>query len=182
MALGIAAIAQSPISSLGGKSAFVDVTGLELTSELGNVTVTAIQNPTVAVTGIELTGALGQAQTDPDVIAVGQQLSITTATPTIIADANIEVTGQSLTPTLGDEIAFTDVTVEVTGINAGTVEVNSVEIDLNTPVDLTGNSLNIDQASPSIIAWSNVDPDVTNVWTEVDTEDNNTWSEVDIAA
>jgi hypothetical protein len=53
----------------------------------------------------------------------------------------------------------------------------SVTIDLNTPVDLTGQQLTVALNSPLITAWSNVDPDVTNTWTEVNTSDTaNTWS------
>jgi hypothetical protein len=48
---------------------------------------------------------------------------------------------------------------------------------LVTGIQLTG-SLN----SPLITAWSNVDPDVTNIWTEVNKDVSNNWTEVDKAA
>ena len=48
--LGITALSQSPISSLGGTNVNVAVTGLQLTSSIGVSTVTA--NADVNVTGI----------------------------------------------------------------------------------------------------------------------------------
>ena len=81
----------------------------------------------------------------------------------------------------GDETAFTDVTASVTGQALNTNE-GSVTIDLNTPVNLTGQQLNTALNSPLITAWSNVDPDVTNTWTEVNEGVSNNWAEVDIAA
>ena len=52
--LGITAIAQSPIASLGGTNASVAVSGIELTTAVGAVTITAIQNPTIELTGVNL--------------------------------------------------------------------------------------------------------------------------------
>ena len=41
---GITAIAQSPIASLGGTNASVAVSGIEFTTAVGAVTITATQN------------------------------------------------------------------------------------------------------------------------------------------
>jgi len=101
---------------------------------------------------------------------------------TVTGTANLNVTGSAMTIAQGDETAFTSVDVAVTGQNIGTVEVSSVEVDLNTPVDLTGQQLNTALNTPLITAWSNVDPDVTNTWTEVNEGVSNNWAEVDIAA
>ena len=60
--------------------------------------------------------------------------------------------------------------------------VASVEIDLNTIVNVTGIQLTGLLNSPLITAWSNVDPDVTNIWTEVNKDVSNNWTEVDKAA
>jgi len=228
--LGITALSQSPISSLGGTNVNVAVTGEQLTSNTGATTiqananvfltgipltstvddVTVALNTPVNVTGEDLTINLGDENvvTDVAVEVTGEQLNWSPiGTYSISADgnqsiiagpeqeletdlgdltltgtANVSVTGLNASITLGDETAFTDVTVEVTGQDIGTVEVNSVEIDLNTPVDLTGQQLNTALNTPLITAWSNVDPGVSNTWTEVDTQDTNTWTEVDIAA
>jgi hypothetical protein len=227
--LGITALSQSPISSLGGTNVNVSVTGIDLTTSLGietiqanaNVILTGIPltstvddvtidlNTQVNLTGEDLTINLGDenAVTDVAVEVTGEQLDWTIGTYSISADgnqsiiagpeqeletdlgsltltgtANVPVTGVSASITLGDESAFTDVDVAVTGQNIGTVEVNSVEIDLNTPVDLTGQQLTVALNNPLITAWSNVDPGVNNTWTEVNTSDTAVWVEVDLAA
>ena len=41
-------------------------------------------------------------------------------------------------------------------------------VDLNTPVDVTGQQMSISVGNTGTIAWSNVDPGVANVWVEVD--------------
>ena len=54
--LGITAISQSPIASLGGTNVNVNVTGIELTSNIGASTIQA--NANVNVTGIQLTSSI----------------------------------------------------------------------------------------------------------------------------
>ena len=85
--LGITAIAQSPIASLGGTNASVAVSGIELTTAVGAVTITAIQNPTIQLTGVTATTTLGAIQVDPDVIATGQDLTVRIGPYSIQADA-----------------------------------------------------------------------------------------------
>ena len=232
--LGITAIAQSPIASLGGTNASVAVTGIELTTALGAVTITTVQNPTIQVTGVNASTTLGAIQVDPDVIATGQDLTISIGPYSIQADAtgvilqgeneletsvgslsltgdaNVSLTGATATTAVGDaDATFTvnvtgvemtatagtlamtgdanvtlttnlltisdgeetvsiDVTVAVTGLTTMTTALNSVTVDLNTPVDVTGQQLTISEGNTGTIAWSNVDPGVTNTWVEVD--------------
>lgn len=232
--LGITAIAQSPIASLGGTNASVAVSGIELTTAVGAVTITAIQNPTVQPTGVTAATTLGAIQVDPDVIATGQDLTVrigpysiqadatgvilqgeneletavgnvtldiavdapltgaamtsavgdadatftvavsgidlTTSTGTLAAtgDANVDVTTNLLTISDGEENVSIDVTVAVTGLITMTTALNSVTVDLNTPVDVTGQQLTISEGNTGTIAWSNVDPGVSNTWVEVD--------------
>ena len=232
--LGITAIAQSPIASLGGTNASVAVSGIELTTAVGAVSITAIQNPTIQPTGVTATTTLGAIQVDPDVIATGQDLTVrigpysiqadatgvilqgeneletavgnvtldiavdapltgaamtsavgdaeatftvavsgidlTTSTGTLAAtgDANVDVTTNLLTISDGEESVSIDVTVAVTGLTTMTTAINSVTVDLNTPVDVTGQQLTISQGNTGTIAWSNVDPGVSNTWVEVD--------------
>lgn len=232
--LGITAIAQSPIASLGGTNASVAVSGIELTTAVGAVTITAIQNPTVQPTGVTAATTLGAIQVDPDVIATGQDLTVrigpysiqadatgvilqgeneletavgnvtldiavdapltgaamtsavgdadatftvavsgidlTTSTGTLAAtgDANVDVTTNLLTISDGEENVSIDVTVAVTGLTTMTTALNSVTVDLNTPVDVTGQQLTISEGNTGTIAWSNVDPGVSNTWVEVD--------------
>ena len=234
--LGITAIAQSPIASLGGTNANVNVTGIQLTSASGAVSITAIQNPTIQLTTNLLTTQTGAIQVDPDVIVTGQELSFVIGTYSVQADATTtivagsekeletsvgttSVTGDALTILSGvnattavgqADATFTvlvsgnelesdtgtigpitgtanvslttnlltisdqpvdvsiDVTASITGLTLMTTAVASVTVDLDTPVDLTGQQLSISEGNSGTIAWSNVDPGVSNVWVEVD--------------
>jgi len=233
--LGITAIAQSPIASLGGTNASIEVTGIALTTATGSVSITAIQNPTIQLTGVTASTTLGDIQVDPDVIVTGEQLTTVIgpysvqadATTTIVAGSEKEletsvgtvtlisavdapVTGIDLTSAVGQvDATFTvlvdgldittstgtlaatgdanvdattnlltisdqavdisiDVTASITGLTTMTTAVASVTVDLDTPVDLTGQQMSISVGNTGTIAWSNVDPGVSNVWVEVD--------------
>ena len=233
--LGITAIAQSPIASLGGTNASIEVTGIALTTATGSVSITAIQNPTIQLTGVTASTTLGNIQVDPDVIVTGEQLTTVIgpysvqadATTTIVAGSEKEletsvgtvtlisavdapVTGINMTSAVGQvEATFTvlvdgldittstgtlaatgnanvnattnlltisdqavdvsiDVTASVTGLTTMTTAIASVTVDLDTPVDLTGQQMSISVGNTGTIAWSNVDPGVSNVWVEVD--------------
>ena len=234
--LGITAIAQSPLASLGGTNANVNVTGNQLTSAVGSVSITAIQNPTIQLTTNLLNTQTGAIQVDPDVIVTGEQLSFVIGTYSISADGNativagpekeletsvgavtinangstilsgvnattavgqvdgvftVLVTGNELdseTGTIGpitgtanvsvstnlltisDEPVDVsiDVTASITGLTLMTTAVASVTVDLDTPVDLTGQQMAANVGNTGTIAWSNVDPGVSNVWVEVD--------------
>jgi hypothetical protein len=91
------------------------------------------------------------------------------------------VTGVSASITLGEENAFIDVGVAVIGQELNTDE-GSVTVDLNTPVDLTGQQLTVSLNNTKITAWEEIDPGVSNVWTEIDPGVSNVWTEVDLAA
>ena len=231
--LGITAIAQSPIASLGGTNASIEVTGIALTTTTGSVSVTTVRNPTIQLSGVTASTTLGAIQVDPDVIATGQDLTLNigpysiqadatgvilqgeneletavgtvsldiavdapvtgapmtsavgdadatftvavsgidiTTTPgslSITGDANVSATTNLLTISDGEEDVSIDVTVSVTGNNL-TTAINSITVDLNTPVDVTGQELSVSEGNTGTIAWSNVDPGVSNVWVEVD--------------
>ena len=86
--LGITAIAQSPIASLGGTNASVAVSGIELTTAVGAVTITIVSksyNTSNRCKCLQLN--LGAIQVDPDVIATGQDLSFVIGPYSIQADA-----------------------------------------------------------------------------------------------
>jgi len=234
--LGITAIAQSPIASLGGTNAFVAVSGVQLTSAVGSVSITAIQNPTIQLTTNLLNTQTGAIQVDPDVIPSGQELSFVIGTYSVSADGNASIiagpekeletsvgattviangtavlSGVNATTAVGQaDGVFTvlvsgnelesdtgtigpitgtanvsattnlltisdqpvdvsiDVTASVTGLTSLTTAVASVTVDLNTPVDVTSQQMSISVGNTGTIAWSNVDPGVSNVWVEVD--------------
>ena len=234
--LGITAIAQSPIASLGGTNANVDVTGIQLTTAVGSVSITAIRNPTIQLTTNLLNTQTGAIQVDPDVIVTGQQISFVIGTYSVQADATTTIvagpekeletsvgtltatgngtailTGVNATTAVGQaDGVFTvlvsgnelesdtgtigpitgnanvsattnlltisdqavdvsiDVTASITGLTTMTTALASVTVDLDTPVDLTGQQMSISVGNTGTIAWSNVDPGVSNVWVEVD--------------
>ena len=234
--LGITAIAQSPLASLGGTNANVNVTGNQLTSAVGSVSITAIQNPTIQLTTNLLNTQTGAIQVDPDVIVTGEQLSFVIGTYSVSADGNATIvagpekeletsvgtvtvnangltilSGVNATTAVGQvDGVFTvlvsgnelesdtgtigpitgtanvtaatnlltisdepvdvsiDVTASITGLTLMTTAVASVTVDLDTPVDLTGQQMAANVGNTGTIAWSNVDPGVSNVWVEVD--------------
>ena len=49
-----------------------------------------------------------------------------------------------------------------------TTAINSVTVEAKTPVDLTGFAMTLSEGTPGSVAWSDVDPNVSNTWTEVD--------------
>ena len=87
--LGITALSQSPIASLGGTNVNVAVTGSQLTTNIGNSTVTADAN--VNVSGIQLTSNTGSVTIDviTKVAVTGSQLTINIGNETAVGDANV---------------------------------------------------------------------------------------------
>ena len=57
--------------------------------------------------------------------------------------------------------------MQPTGLNT-TLALNSVTVELNTPVDVTGQNMTLNVGTVGSIAWSEVDTTVSNVWVEVD--------------
>ena len=89
--LGITAIAQSPIASLGGTNASVAVSGIQLTTAVGSVSITAIQNPTIQLTTNLLNTQTGAIQVDPDVNLTGEQLTTVIGPYSVQADATTTI-------------------------------------------------------------------------------------------
>ena len=87
MALGITAIAQDAIASLGTPTTVVSLTGLQVTANAGNITQT--NSGSVQLTGVQAPMVTGQIQVDPD-NTYGADGS----------DVNVQVSGSSNTFTL----------------------------------------------------------------------------------
>ena len=126
-------------------TATVDVTGIELTSNIGQVVGGTRQD--VPVTGTEATMSLGtialeQSTNEP---ATGQELTTSIGEAEEIPAQIVGVSGIQLTANIGSVIAFGEALVEVTGI------------------ELTSSI-----GSLNITSWQEVDLEVNNVWTEVD--------------
>ena len=145
--------------------------------------VTIIADANVSVTGIALSTAIGNESitADANVFPTGTALSTAIGDENTQANANVFPTGEVLTVTEGNVSIDLNTPVDVTG-EALSSSINSVSVSANADVVVTGQATTFVLGSIFITAWSNVDPDVTNAWTEVDTQDSNIWTEVDIAA
>ena len=123
-------------------------------------TILPSQNTTVAIGQFEVISAVNPSGVEATIINGG--VSQVTGT------AVVQLSGQPITASLGEEDAVIDVSVSVGGLSTINTSINSVTTKLNTPVDLTGQNLTIATRTPSTVAWSDVNQNVTNLWVEVD--------------
>jgi hypothetical protein len=114
-----------------------------------------------------MTTAVGTADATFTVNVTGIDLTASAGTLSMTGDANVSATTNLLTISDDSVDISIDVTASVTGLNL-TTAINSVTVELNTPADVTGQQLSISEGNIGTIAWSNVDPNVSNVWVEVD--------------
>jgi len=122
---------------------------------------------TVDVTGIELTSNIGQVIPEPnlEVPVTGISASMTIGNISLIQSTVELVTGQQLTGSVGQVDAVS--VAEVSGIQL-TGSVGSVTVDADAGVNVSGVSASISVGSVKITAWQEINPGVNNVWTEVD--------------
>lgn len=122
---------------------------------------------TVDVTGIELTSNIGQVIPEPklEVPVTGISASMTLGDISLIQSTIEPVTGQELTGSVGQVDAIS--VAEVSGIEL-TGSVGSVTVDAGAEVNVSGISASISVGSVKITAWQEVDPGVNNIWSEVD--------------
>jgi len=122
---------------------------------------------TVDVTGIELTSNIGQVIPEPnlEVPVTGISASMTIGNISLIQSTVELVTGQQLTGSVGQVDAVS--VAEVSGIQL-TGSVGSVTVDAGAGVNVSGVSASISVGSVKITAWQEINPGVNNVWTEVD--------------
>jgi hypothetical protein len=184
LALGITAIAQSPIAALGGTNANVALTGIQLNSSIGQQ---LLPNVEVTLTGQQLGFTIGTYS-----VSAGGSVSIITGpdhaidlsigSVTTSANATANLTGIQLTSSLGQSTITPNTIVTATGqqlaITAGAI----ASITADATVIPTGIQLTGSVGIPFITAWAVIDPGVTNTWTEVNKGVSNTWTEVDKAA
>ena len=99
--LGITALSQSPIASLGGTNVNIAVTGLQLTGSVGASTV--IGHANVDVTGSLLQSSIGASTVDvnTEVAVTGSQLTMAMGEETPVGNATVSVTGSQLNWTIG---------------------------------------------------------------------------------
>jgi hypothetical protein len=122
---------------------------------------------TVDVTGIELTSNIGQVIPEPnlEVPVTGISASMTIGNISLIQSTVELVTGQQLTGSVGQVDAVS--VAEVSGIQL-TGSVGSVTVEAGAGVNVSGVSASISVGSVKITAWQEINPGVNNVWTEVD--------------
>lgn len=140
-------------------------TGLSLTTEIGNET--AFTDVTVSLTGIPLTIVTGNenAFTDVVVSVTGQQLTVTTGNENAFTDVTVSVTGSEITGSLGNIVPISAYSVDGILISS---TINSVTVQANADVNVTGSGLTINTITPNIIAWAEVDTGISVPWSPVD--------------
>ena len=122
---------------------------------------------TVDVTGIELTSNIGQVIPEPklEVPVTGISASMTIGNISLIQSTVEPVTGQQLTGSVGEVDAIS--VAEVSGIEL-TGSVGSVTVDAGAEVNVSGISASISVGQVAVTPWQEINPGVNNVWTEVD--------------
>lgn len=140
----------------------------QLDAEIGtiaDVTGTA----TVDITGIELTSNIGQVigGTRQDVPVTGTEATMSLGTIALEQSTNEPATGQELTSSIGDAEEIPAQIVGVSGIQL-TANIGSVTVSGNALVTPTGIELTSSVGSLNITSWQEIDPGVNNVWSEVD--------------
>jgi hypothetical protein len=140
----------------------------QLDAEIGtiaDVTGTA----TVDITGIELTSNIGQVVggTRQDVPVTGTEVTMSLGTIALEQSTNEPTTGQELTTSIGEAEEIPAQIVGVSGIQL-TANVGSVTAFGTAVVDVTGIELTSTAGSLNITSWNEIDPGVNNVWSEVD--------------
>ena len=182
--LGITALAQSPISALGGTNANVALSGRQLTSSIGQQ---ILPNVEVTLTGQQLgftigTYSVSAAGNVTIITGVDHAIDMSIGSVTTAANATVSLTGMQLAASLGQSTIIPNSIISVTGqqlaITAGAIA--SITADatvIPTGIEMTGSIGDL-----FVTAWAVIDPNVTNTWTEVNKNVANTWVEVDKAA
>ena len=177
-----------------GSGVIVSVTGLEMTSALGDTTETGTSLVTLdsLTIGAALSGATGiVGEGNVGVIAPSDQLDFAIGTPVIDIFTQVDPVPVTMTSALGTAVAEADALVQPTGLSssfsAGTatatggtgviVSVSTVALSFaegtviplaGATVNVTGLDLSIVTGNPFATPWANVVTGASNTWTEVD--------------
>tara|TARA_R110000868_G_scaffold328_3_gene2658 strand:- start:81 stop:629 length:549 start_codon:yes stop_codon:yes gene_type:complete len=181
--LGITALAQSPISALGGTNANVALSGIQLTSSIGQQ---ILPNVEVTLTGQQLgftigTYSVSAAGNVTIITGVDHAIDMSIGSVTTAANATVSLTGMQLAASLGQSTIIPNSIISVTGQLINT-SIGSVTTSANANVTPSGIQMTGSVGNLFITAWAVIDPNVTNTWTEVNKNISNTWTEVDKAA
>jgi hypothetical protein len=175
-----------------GTGVIVSVTGLAITSALGDTTETgtALIEPTALTIGAALSGVTVSGEGSAAVVAPSDQLDFAIGTPFIDIFTQVDPVPVTMTTTLGTAVVEADAIVNVTGLSssfsAGTatatggtgviVSVSTVALSFATGtetvesgavVNVTGIDLSLITGDPFSTPWANVVTGASNTWTEV---------------
>ena len=184
---GINSLTVSLNSVTADAVSLISVTGFQLNTSLNSVTVTGTAN--ISLTGQQLTTSLNSVTsiTDVSTSLTGQSLTSTLGTVDPAPDA--EVTGQQLTLSFNGAVSIDIAVAAVVTGQQLTTSLNSVNIDLNTPVNLTTNlaTLSLGSVSNKIDVIANVTGIrltgttaqlYVGAWAPVNTGQSVNWTEV----
>ena len=168
---------------------FVDVTGQQLNTNLGNenirtdvdVELDTEYNPgwgavawgaqTWGLGTVDMALAMpqpGAVDPEPDESLDGQQVNIALGEETITADANISLTGFGLTIAQGNAELDANTIASITGQQLNT-SLNSIVAGASAEVSLTGNGLTVSVNSINVQSWQIVDTGTNVNWNIIDT-------------
>ena len=175
-----------------GTGVIVSVTGLAMTSALGDTTETgtALIEPTALTVGAALSGVTVSGEGSVGVVAPSDQLDFAIGTPVIDIFTQVDPTSVTATTTLGTPTVEADALVQPTGLassfSAGTatatggtgviVSVSTVALSFATGtetveagalVNVTGLDMTSVTGNPFSTPWANVVTGASNTWTEV---------------
>ena len=176
-----------------GSGVIVSVTGLEMTSALGDTTETGTSLVTLdsQLVSVALSGATVSGEGSVAVIAPSDQLDFAIGTPTIEIFTQVDPVPVTMTSALGTAVAEADALVQPTGVSmtsalgTETVEVGTgVIVSVSTVamsfaagtatatggaiVNVAGLDLSIVTGNPFATPWANVVTGASNTWTGVD--------------
>ena len=176
-----------------GTGVIVSVTGLAMTSALGDTTETgtALIEPTALTIGAALSGVTVSGEGSVGVVAPSDQLDFAIGTPVIDIFTQVDPVPVTMSTTLGTSTITGDALVQPTGLassfSAGTatatggtgviVSVSTVALSFATGtetveggalVNVTGLDLSVVTGNPFATPWANVVTGASNTWTEVD--------------
>ena len=176
-----------------GSGVIVSVTGLEMTSALGDTTETGTSLVTLdsQLVSVALSGATVSGEGSVAVVAPSDQLDFAIGTPTIEIFTQVDPVPVTMTSALGTATVEADALVQPTGVSmtsalgTETVEVGTgVIVSVSTVamsfaagtatatggaiVNVTGLDLSIVTGNPFATPWANVVTGASNTWTGVD--------------
>jgi hypothetical protein len=149
------------------------VTGQQLNSSLGSLSITADANLTLS--NLQLLGiAEGEVDPGPDANVVGIGMSVTLALGTVvIGTADVGVTGQQINIAQSSITVDLNTPVPITAVSRMVISTGTAVAGASAEAPVTGNKLTIGLNNDNI----NV-----QIWTVINTGTEATWNEVDTAA